>query len=340
VSALPILAPAPEHEISPGPVPTFSVIIPAYQAAAFVAGAVASALDQTVPPLEVVVCDDGSTDDIDGALAPFRDRIVLVRQENRGLPAAKNAAAKVARGDFVAVLDADDVYLPERLAALGELGAARPDLDIITTDVFIESDGVVIARLSDNNPFEADDQRAAILQRNFIWSGAAVRRARLLELGGFDEDVDCGEDWDCWRRLLFAGSRIGMVDVPLAHYRIRAGSMSANPARDLRGQVDVLRRALAADGLTPRERAIGEATLRATLPRAAHATAIEAIRSGTPSARRDALALARTPGVRLRRRAAALAAAVWPSAAKRVLDRRHDGAPDPRARTGPATSNG
>ena len=325
-----MLAPVPTASVTPGPPPTFSVIIPAYQAAAFVADAVASALDQTAPPLEVVVCDDGSTDDIDGALAPFSDRIVLVRQENRGLPAAKNAAARAASGDFVAILDADDVYLPERLEALGALGAQRPDLDIITTDVAIEADGEVLARLSDGNPFEVDDQRAAILRRNFIWSGAAVRRSRLQELGGFDEDVDCADDWDCWRRFIFAGSRIGMVDLPLARYRIRPDSMTSSRARDLRGQVDVISRALAGGQLTARERSIAEETLRRTVPRAAHLTAVESIRAGAPKARRDALALARTAGVGWRRRLGGVAGAVAPSLARRVLDRRREVATDPR----------
>src|SRR5439155_15089644 len=80
-------------------------------------------LDQTAPPLEVIVCDDGSTDDVDGTLSPFQDRITLIRQERRGPGAAKPAGARLARGDFVDLLDGDDAYLPTRLEALGELAS-------------------------------------------------------------------------------------------------------------------------------------------------------------------------------------------------------------------------
>lgn len=142
----PILAPPTTAPAQPGRPPTFSVIVAAYQAAATIGEALASAFAQTVLPHEVVVCDDGSTDALDAALAPFRDRIRLVRQENRGEGAAKNAAARAAGGDFVVILDADDVYLPERLEALGELAAVRPDLDVLTTDAMLELEGRELGR--------------------------------------------------------------------------------------------------------------------------------------------------------------------------------------------------
>jgi glycosyltransferase involved in cell wall biosynthesis len=93
-----------------------------------------------VAPLEVIVCNDGSTDDLEGALAPCRREIVLLHQENGGDAAAKKAAACETAGDFVLILDADDVYLPERIAALTELGHA-PDLDILTTDGLLVAGG-------------------------------------------------------------------------------------------------------------------------------------------------------------------------------------------------------
>src|SRR2546422_6867419 len=112
------LAPAPEAPTEGGGVPTFSVVIPAYQAAGFIGDAIESVLAQTLAPIEVIVCDDGSTDDLEGALARYRNSITLLRKENGGEASAKNAGARAASGDFVAVLDADDVYFPERLEAL------------------------------------------------------------------------------------------------------------------------------------------------------------------------------------------------------------------------------
>ncbi len=98
--------------------PTFSVVIAAYQAAEFIGNAIESALAQEPPPLEVIVSDDGSTDDLAAAAARFGDAVRLIRIEHGGKAAAKNAGAAVARGDFLAFLDADDRYLPGRLKAI------------------------------------------------------------------------------------------------------------------------------------------------------------------------------------------------------------------------------
>src|SRR5262249_14579403 len=121
--------------------PTFSVVIAAYNVADVISGAIESALDQSHAPHEVIVCDDGSTDDLDRVLEPYADRITVIRQENGGEGSAKNAAARAASGEFVAILDADDEYLPGRLQALSQLALARPDLDILTSDAYLAVDG-------------------------------------------------------------------------------------------------------------------------------------------------------------------------------------------------------
>src|SRR5829696_10313470 len=103
-----ILAPAPEGFIAPVPTPNFSIIIPAYEAAAFITDAVESALTQEVAPAELIVCDDGSTDDLTKALRPFSGRITLLRKEHGGLASARNVAIRSASSEFVAFLDADN----------------------------------------------------------------------------------------------------------------------------------------------------------------------------------------------------------------------------------------
>ena len=102
----PLLAPEPAAPVESAAVPTFSVIIAAYQVADLIGEAIESVLGQTTPPLEIVVCDDGSTDDLQRALAPYRDKLILLRQPNRGESAAKNAAAAASSGDYVVILDA------------------------------------------------------------------------------------------------------------------------------------------------------------------------------------------------------------------------------------------
>src|SRR5205807_1626204 len=164
--ARPVRAPPPRTPVEPaGERPTFSVIIPAYQAADSVGGAIESALAQTLAPDEIVVCDDGSTDDLDAALAPYLDCIVLVRKENGGVASALNTAAHAASSEFVVRLDHDDRFLPERMEAIAELAVARPDLDLIATDAVLEVDGRVLARRGDLHwfPVDAGDQAAESL---------------------------------------------------------------------------------------------------------------------------------------------------------------------------------
>lgn len=316
------LAPPPEGPVEAGTAPSFSVIIPSYQMGDLVGEAVTSALEQTLVPHEVIVCDDGSTDHTQKVLRSFGDRITVIRKENGGLPSAKNAAARVATGDYVAVLDADDVYLPGRLEAMAELAAARPDLDVLNTDVYFEKDGALLSRLSEHVPFPVEDQRAGILEHCFMHSCAAVRRVRFWEVGGFDESVDFADDWDCWLRLIFAGSRVGLVDEPLALYRFHAGAMSANRARDFAGEMNVLGRALRNASLTPREREIAERTFRRARERFLITDAEDALVSNRRDARRALLKLAGGPGIAALSRAKALAAAVAPGAARRSLERR------------------
>lgn len=322
----PILVPAPPEPVEPGPAPTFSVIIAAYQAAGTVAEAIESALAQTAPPHEVVVCDDGSTDDIEGAVAPYRDRIVFLHQPNGGEGAAKNAAAHAAAGEFVAILDADDVYLPERLEALGELAAARPDLDILTTDAYLVAGGQVVRRAYDETwTFEVGDQRAAILERNFIFGHAAVRRSALLGADGFDESIRWTTDWECWLRLIFAGSRAGLVDEPLSRYRLHEGALSSRRAEMLGGRVMTLEKAAAAAerlGLTAPERELLARSLGNQRRRAAVEEARELVRAGAGDARRRSLAIATGGEHDARTRLKAAAAALAPGLARRLMLRR------------------
>jgi glycosyltransferase involved in cell wall biosynthesis len=242
------------------PLPAFSILIPAYEAAATVADAVASALSQT-RPAEVIVCDDGSPDDLQGALAPYRDRIQFLRKHNGGGASALNAAARAATGDFVAVLDADDVYDARRIEALAELAAARPDLDIVTTDAYLESGGEIVGRFNRSTPFAVKDQRVAIMRSCFVGGWPAVRRARVLGAGGWDESFRIGYDWDRWLRLILDGARAGLVDEPLMSYRLH-GSLTANRIESLQERVRLLEKALDHSSLTRRERRVLRASIR------------------------------------------------------------------------------
>jgi glycosyltransferase involved in cell wall biosynthesis len=316
------LAPPAVSPVAPGPRPTFSVVIAAYQVADVIHQAIESALAQTVPAHEIVVCDDGSTDDLERALAPYRDRILLLRKEHGGEASAKNAAISAASGDFVVILDADDVFAPERLDALGALAVARPDLDILTTDAYLETDAGVVRRCYTRYwRFETVDQRRGILERNFILGLAAVRRTRLLEQGGFDESILWTTDWECWIRMIFDGSRVGAVMQPLARYRVRETSLSAQRAQLVQGKIRTLDQTSASIELTDTELQTLRRALAAYRRELALAEARDAAASDDPSARQRALSLIRARHVGLRARLTAAAIAGAPKLSGRMLRR-------------------
>lgn len=217
--------PARDGAPSRSSAPTFSVLIPSYQAADTLPDAVDSALSQTAPPHEVIVIDDGSTDATEESVAAYRERIIYLRQENRGTAAAFNAGAGAATGEFVAVLDADDAYEPARIDALGELAVTRPDLDLLMTDAYLEVAGEIVGTFCERTPFAEAEQSVAIFERCFV-AWPAVRRDALLTVGGLAESLPIAHDWDCWLRMLHAGSAAGLVQEPLLRYRIKARAAS------------------------------------------------------------------------------------------------------------------
>lgn len=317
----PVVAPPARDSQAAGSAPRFSVLIPAYQAESTIAEAVESALNQTYPAHEVIVCDDGSTDGTQAALAPFRERIVYLRKENGGSASALNRAATAASGDFLVILDSDDFYLPERLEALAELASARPDLGMLMTDVWFEVDGQRAGRFVEANGFEVEDQRRGILERCFIFA-PAVRREAVEAIGGWDEEIARATDWSCWMRLIFSGVAAGLVDEPLMHYRQRPGSLADSRVEALRDRVRVLDRVAAQLDIDATERAM-MAVARATHERPLKLADAELGLTENAADRRSRLqAVATDRSFDIRTRAKALASMVAPGLARRALERR------------------
>jgi glycosyltransferase involved in cell wall biosynthesis len=319
----PFRAPEPIAPPVRGPQPTFSVVIPAYNAAETIGEAIESVLAQTLAPLEIVVCDDGSTDDFESAVRPYLDEVTLIRKENGGEGSSKAAASSTASGDFVVVLDADDVFLPERLEAIAELARARPDLDVLTTDAFFEVDGHAIRRCYTADwRFEVRDQRREILERNFVFGAAAMRRTRLLEVGGFDASLRYAADWDLWIRMILSGSRVGLVEEPLYHYRIGPHALSARRAPLVRGFVTVLERAAARLDLEPDERLAVEQSLDIRRRELALLELDAALDDLTGQIRPRAITVLRTRGLTARIRLKGAAALVAPGLVARLRNHR------------------
>lgn len=299
--------------------PSFAVVIPAYEAAATIGEAIGSLRAQTVPPAEIIVCDDGSNDDLERALTPFRDQIRLIEGEHRGVASARNALLREATADFVVPLDADDVYAPTRLQRLGELAVRRPELDILATDAVLVSGGRPAGRFSEKTPFAAEGQAEAILDRCFVIC-PAMRRERLLEIGGYDERLRTAEDWDVYLRLILGGSIAGLVHEPLLEYRLGSESLTSGRVETLRERAYMLEKAAALPGLALplRELAADKASLQRG--RALEEAAREAVAARAPDARRRLLAVASSSAVAPRARLGALVGAVAPQAMRRLIE--------------------
>jgi GT2 family glycosyltransferase len=249
--------------------------------------------------------------------------VQLLRGAHAGPPAARNRGFHGASGDFVVNLDADDLFYPERLEALGELAAARPDLDILASDAYIVSDGRRLGRrYSDFRVFYTDDQRRRILQENFILAFSAVRRARFLEVGGFDESIIIADDWDFWLRLIVHGARAGCVDQPLGEVTVRAGSLSSRRADSLRYEIRVLEKAQMHAVLEPQEQEALADSIERRQRQFARVELKEALLRGDPTARRRLFAAAFEHGHDVPTRLKSAASALAPGLARRLLERR------------------
>jgi glycosyltransferase involved in cell wall biosynthesis len=214
--------------------PLVSVIVPAYNVECYVAAAIDSALAQTYAPVEVVVVDDGSTDRTAEVIAGYGDRVVTVSQENRGLAGARNSGIRAASGSILALLDADDLWLPERLDRMVPVLTGRPGIGMVTSDAYVMDETVRTTKRCYGDrrryPFPAheDEQLDIIAKRNFLFISVVFRRELVDRCGTFDESMRRAEDYELWTRFLLSGSRAAFVPEPLGYYRVRADSLSAS----------------------------------------------------------------------------------------------------------------
>jgi glycosyltransferase involved in cell wall biosynthesis len=218
-----------------------SVIIPNYNNASTLGRAIESILIQTLPPHEIIVIDDGSTDDSAVVAAAFGPSVRYVRQENAGVSAARNHGARLATGEWLSFLDADDIYLPERLAAHARWIAKEPDIDFLLADqecrtpegkllqlaVKASAGGrMLIARHGDqvDMPMLREDFGQFIADGFAEIRTLTLRRALFLDIGGFPVEHKIGEDLVFFIRLYMASRKGGVVNQPLAVYYIYPGS--------------------------------------------------------------------------------------------------------------------
>ncbi len=242
-------------------VPTVSVVIPAYNASDYIRAAISSALSSQGVTLEVIVIDDGSTDDTWQILEEFGDSIEKYRVERGGPYAARNFAAARARAPWLAFLDADDEWLPTKLRS--QLALASDDTAAVYTDCRNIGDTRRVKPLqSDNTQLHDGQVLRHLFHSNFIsLSSALVRREWFERLGGFAERQRGVQDWDFWLRLASAGGEVRLCREPLTLYRHHAGQMTRNLDDRLHDRLAVLRHALS----LPAARGMNWATVRRAL---------------------------------------------------------------------------
>jgi glycosyltransferase involved in cell wall biosynthesis len=224
--------------------PRVSVLMPAYNVERYVADAAHSVLRQTYTELELIIANDGSTDgtaaEAERVRASDPNRVRVLTLENRGPSGARNAGLGIARGEFLALLDSDDMWEPPFLASQMAVFDAHPEVDLVS------GNGRYLGGRLHGQPTRPwPDPRPPLSLSTIVSDPEAVFvmtvfRRRVVDcIGGFDERLRGNEDFDYWLRAALAGFRFWRNDEPLGWYRRREDSLSADGARMLRGAIAV-----------------------------------------------------------------------------------------------------
>jgi glycosyltransferase involved in cell wall biosynthesis len=240
--------------------PLVSILTPAYNAAAYIEETIASVRGQTYPHFELIVADDGSTDGTLDAVRRAADgdsRIVLVSSPHGGPATARNAAAAVARGQYCALLDSDDVWMPDYLSEQLEIARRYPTAGVVTPN------GINRGGEWDGRPLWPSTTglrtlalHDMIVEDNAVCVMAMFRRDIIQRAGGFDPRFTGNEDYEFWLRAANGGAVFVQNRRPLCYYRRRPGSLSSDIVRMTEGIIRVLEHAAEWSGPIERERPV------------------------------------------------------------------------------------
>lgn len=222
-----------------------SVIIPCYNGADELPRAIDSALAQRGCEVEVIVVNDGSKDNSREVIEAYGDRVRGIHQVNSGLAATRNNGIKAATGDWIAFLDHDDYWQPEKLSLQLE-AAKRTEYDVVYTNArnFGDVDRVADLRSNPEEMLEGDLFQELLLDNFIVVSSTMIRRPVLQATGGFDASLGVVEDWDLWLKLSAQGAKFAVVRDPVTMYQWRPGSLSKNYDRMRDTRLQIIQRAL------------------------------------------------------------------------------------------------
>jgi glycosyltransferase involved in cell wall biosynthesis/SAM-dependent methyltransferase/peptidoglycan biosynthesis protein MviN/MurJ (putative lipid II flippase) len=266
-------AEANNKKVDPSARPSVSVIMPAYRVTEFIGAALDSVLNQTYKDYEIIVVNDGSpdTDELERVLESYREQIRYIKQSNGGCSAARNAGLAVARGRWVAFLDGDDYWESGYLAEQVGFLESHPEVDLVYTDGLLVGCSPLAGRtFMRTTPSRGDVTPEALLAARctVLLSGTLARRQAILDVGSFDEELRCSEDYDLWLRLAMNGGRLAYQRKVLLCKRIHPVSLSADHLNLHEHTLRVLRKTRLEGRLIEEERAAlceQEARLQATV---------------------------------------------------------------------------
>ncbi|HSL56169.1 MAG TPA: glycosyltransferase family A protein [Pyrinomonadaceae bacterium] len=247
--------------------PLVSVIIPAYKVAPYLAESLESVFAQTFSDFEVILVNDGSPDtgEMEKVIEPYRDRIVYLRQENRGAGAARNTGLGSARGRYVAFLDGDDIWLPNFLSEMVSFIESDGGYDLVYANALLFGVSQVAGlTYMDTNPSSGEVTCESLLAErcNIITSGVLARKEPIVELGMFDEALRNSQDFDMWVRIAKRpGARLSFLPTVLLKQRHRPGSLASDSIKSVEGELRVMAKMALRDDLTEAERAAMERTV-------------------------------------------------------------------------------
>jgi len=226
--------------------PLISVIMPAYNAEKFIAVAIDSVIVQTFLSWELIIVDDGSTDNTAVIVKEFEkkdDRIRYIGQQHGGQGKARNNGILHSQSEFVAFLDADDVWMPEKLDK--QIALMRDnDVDLVFSDAYIfkNKPGEITKLNIKPGHYSGDDAVRQFLSSNHIPLLTALgKKSSIHKVNGFSERTDIHEDYDLWLRMLINGSSFLGINSPLAYYRVHAASSSAGEGKMLFFNINTLK---------------------------------------------------------------------------------------------------
>lgn len=210
---------------------TVSIIIPAYNQGRYLGDAIQSALSQTYRAIELIIVNDGSTDRTGEVVESFHDRrIRYMSQDNLGLSAARNTGLRAATGAYITFLDADDLFLPEKLELeVAEFENYSSVGFVAGQAILIDQDGHRLRLLSETTLL--DDPIQMLLGNSIHVGSVLVRREWLDKVGYFDESLRACEDWDMWLRFAQAGCLMKGLSRPVSLYRVHPSQMTRGAER-------------------------------------------------------------------------------------------------------------